>query len=139
MSFLQFINGIEPDALIFPRGYENASNFSFGLEYSYSDSLSLRAGYEPRQSGIPRDKLDFLIPLGDFELFGLGFSYKYSKNASLDFSAGYGKSDQYIPTGSSTNGNYLGGDNFVYNPSAGLDVRSVIEFKLVQMSYQTVF
>ncbi len=136
MSILSFIDGIEEEALIFPRGYEDASNMAYGVEYQYSDQLSLRLGYEPRNSGVPDNRLDFLIPIGDFDLYGAGFSYQLDKASVLDVSLGYAKSDQKIPAGSSRNGNYYAADNFVYNPSAGLDVRSVIEFKLMQISYR---
>lgn len=133
------INGVQPNALIIPRGYEDASNFAFGVEYRYSDSLALRAGYEPRKSGIPKDKLDFLIPLGDFDLYGVGFEYKLSPSQIVDVALGYAKSDQKIPSGSSTNGNSAILDNFVYNPSAGLDVRSTLEATLLEFSYLSRF
>ncbi|MCG8667954.1 MAG: outer membrane protein transport protein [Pseudomonadales bacterium] len=139
LSFIQFIENIEKNAIIFPRGYEDSANFAFGIEYQATDRLAVRFGYEPRDSGVPKDKLDFLIPLGDFNLYGLGFSYQLAKGSIFDISLGYGKSDQFIPAGSSTNGNYNGLDNFVYNPSAGLDVRSVIEFSVLEFSYRTHF
>lgn len=133
------IDGVQPNALIIPRGYEDASNFAYGIEYQYNDQLALRAGYEPRKSGIPKDKLDFLIPLGDFNLYGLGASWQMSKTETLDIAFGYLKSDQNIPSGSSTNGNSKRTDNFVYNPSAGLDVRSVLEATLLEFTYNERF
>lgn len=133
------IDGVQGNALIIPRGYEDASNFAYGLEYQYDDRLALRVGYEPRKSGIPKDKLDFLIPLGDFNLYGLGASYQLSKNELVDVALGYLKSDQKIPSGSSTNGNNDRGDNFVYNPSAGMDVRSVLEATLLEFCYTSRF
>ncbi|MCG8670636.1 MAG: outer membrane protein transport protein [Pseudomonadales bacterium] len=139
LATIQFIEGVEPDALVIPRGYEDAANFAFGLEYQYSDSLALRMGYEPRNSGIPDDKLDFLIPLGDFDLYGIGFSYRMDRDTIIDVAFAYGKSDQYIPAGSSSNGNSNRLDNFVYNPSAGLDVRSMTEFSILEFSYEAAF
>lgn len=135
----QMLDGVEPDALVIPRGYVDASNWAFGLEYRYSDRLSYRLGYEPRNSGIPDDKLDFIIPLGDFDLYGAGFSYKLTSDAMLDVSLAYGKSDQFIPSGTSSNGNDLRLDNFVYNPSAGLDVRTTTVFTVFEISYQSQF
>lgn len=134
-----FIEGVEADAIIIPRGYEDASNWAFGVEYQYSDSTAFRAGYEPRNTGIPDDKLDFTIPLGDFDLYSIGLSYRLPDSSVFDLAFAYGKSDQYIPAGSSTNGNDNRGDNFVYNPSAGLDVRSTIEFSILEMSYSSPF
>ncbi|OUS29469.1 hypothetical protein A9Q99_08905 [Gammaproteobacteria bacterium 45_16_T64] len=139
LELLQSIEGVEPDAIVIPRGYEDATNWAFGIEYQYSDSTALRFGYEPRDSGIPDDKLDFLIPMGDFDLYGIGFSHTLVDGAIVEFALAYGRSEQYIPAGSSTNGNNYNPDNFVYNPSAGLDVTSVIEFTIVEMSYQSEF
>ncbi len=134
-----FIEGVEADAIVIPRGYEDASNWAFGIEYQYSDSTAFRMGYEPRDSGIPDDKLDFIIPMGDFDLYSIGLSYQMPDSSVFDIAFAYGKSDQYIPAGSSTNGNDNRGDNFVYNPSAGLDVRSTIEFSILEMSYSSPF
>ena len=138
LSVLQpFIEGVEADAIVIPRGYEDSSNWAFGIEYQYSDTTAFRAGYEPRDSGIPDDKLDFTIPMGDFNLYSVGLSYKMQDSSVFDLAFAYGRSDQYIPVGSSTNGNDNRGDNFVYNPSAGLDVRSIIEFSIIEMSYSS--
>ena len=134
-----FIEGVEADAIVIPRGYEDASNWAFGIEYQYNDSTALRMGYEPRDSGIPDDKLDFTIPMGDFDLYSIGLSYRMADSSVFDIAFAYGISDQYIPAGSSTNGNDNRGDNFVYNPSAGLDVRSTIEFSILEMSYSSPF
>lgn len=133
------IDGVQGNALIIPRGYEDASNFAFGVEYQLYDRLALRAGYEPRKSGIPSYRRDFLIPLGDFDLYGLGAAYQLSKTETVDFALGYFKSEQYIKTGTSTNGNDGRPDNFVYNPSAGMDVRSVLEATLVEFCYTSRF
>lgn len=131
------IDGVQANALIIPRGYEDASNFAFGLEYQYNDKLALRAGYEPRKSGIPSYRQDFLIPLGDFDLYGLGAAYRMSNTETLDIALGYLNSDQKIRSGTSTNGNNTRGDNFVYNPSAGMDVRSKLEATLLEFTYHS--
>ncbi|CBL47253.1 Membrane protein involved in aromatic hydrocarbon degradation [gamma proteobacterium HdN1] len=131
------INGIQPNAIIVPRNYKDVSNFAFGLEYTASDAFALRLGYEPRKSGIPRDRLDFLIPLGDFDLYGAGLSYHPSATQTAEVSLGYFKSDQHIKSGQSRNGNDTTRfDNFVYNPSAGMDVRSILKGVLLEFSYQ---
>lgn len=131
------IDGVQANALIIPRGYEDASNFAYGVEYQYDDQLAFRFGYEPRKSGIPKDRLDFLIPLGDFDLYGLGAAYRLSNTETLDIAFGYLKSDQKIKAGESRNGNDTRVDNFVYNPSAGLDVRSTLEATLLEFTYHS--
>lgn len=133
------VQGVERNALDIPRGYEDTVNWGFGLEYAYTDTLSLRLGYEPRKAGIPDDKLDFVLPLGDSELYAVGFSYAIDKDTTFDTTLGYTKSHQKIPAGSSTNGNDIRADNFVYNPYGGLDVETTLEVIMLEFSYQSQF
>ncbi|MBV1921029.1 MAG: outer membrane protein transport protein [Pseudomonadales bacterium] len=133
------VSGVETNALDIPRGYEDTINWGYGVEYLYTDDLKLRMGYEPRKAGIPDDKLDFVLPLGDMDLYSVGFSYNIDSETTFDMAFGYTKSEQDIPAGSSTNGNDTRTDNFVYNPYAGLDVKTVLEVFMVEMSYQSHF
>ncbi len=135
LSTLSPIAGVDQNALIIPRGYEDASNFAYGVEYQFNDQVSLRAGYEPRDSGIPDDKRDFLIPLGDSTLYGFGASWTPDAYHVYDIAFGYTKVDEFVPAASSTNGNDTRTDNFVYNPSAGMDVAYQLEAYLVEFSY----
>ncbi|MDX1695578.1 MAG: outer membrane protein transport protein [Ketobacteraceae bacterium] len=139
LALLNFIDGVSGDALTVPREYEDASNWALGIEYQYNDQVALRLGYEPRKSGIPDDKRDFLLPLGDFDLWGAGFEYRISPDQIFDFAVGYGKIDETVRTGESTNGNDVRPDNFVYNPSAGQDVHYTTEFLLFEFSYISEF
>ncbi|MBV1881315.1 MAG: outer membrane protein transport protein [Pseudomonadales bacterium] len=133
------IEGASATEFIVPRGYVDTVNWGFGLEYAYSPKLDLRLGFEPRKTGIPDDKRDYLIPLADLDLFSVGFSYKVSKNSSFDFALAYTKSEMFIPTGTSTNGNDTRYNNFIYNPTAGLDTVSLIEVIIIETSYRTTF
>ena len=56
---------VTKDSLVIPRHYESVWNFAIGVEYQYTDHMALRAGWEPRTSSVPDDKLDVLLPLGD--------------------------------------------------------------------------
>lgn len=133
------IEGIQANGLTFPRGYQDASNFAFGIQYDLTETLALRGGYEPRKSGIPKDKRDFLIPLGDFDLYGVGVELKTSVSETWDLALAYAKSDQKIPAGTSTNGNSDRPNNFLYNPSAGLDVRTTFQAIMLEISYTSTF
>lgn len=139
LALLNFIDGVSGDGLTVPREYEDASNWALGIEYQYTDQVALRVGYEPRKSGIPDDKRDFLLPLGDFDLWGAGFEYRLAPEQIFDFAIGYGKIDETVKTGESTNGNDVRADNFVYNPSAGQDVHYTTEFLLIELSYISNF
>ncbi|OUS23704.1 hypothetical protein A9Q99_27090 [Gammaproteobacteria bacterium 45_16_T64] len=138
------ISGVERNALDIPRGYEDTINWGYGLEYLYTDKLSLRMGYEPRKAGIPDDKLDFIIPLGDMDLYSVGFSYRPEAGTVIDVALAYAQSHQSIPAGSSTNGNDFDGDgdnydNFVYNPYALQDVQSNLDIIMLELSYQAYY
>lgn len=139
LELLSFIEGVEASSITIPRHYEDAANWAIGLEYHYSDRLALRLGYEPRKSGVPDDKRDFLLPLGDFDLYGVGFEYNINAKEVFDLAIGYGKIDEYVAAGESDNGNDLRADNFLYNPSAGLDVHYTLELLLIEMSYVSEF
>ncbi|MBV1919297.1 MAG: outer membrane protein transport protein, partial [Pseudomonadales bacterium] len=134
-----FIEGISANEIVFPAGYEDTWNWGLGIEYDYSDTLSLRFGYEPRRSGIPEDKRDFMTPFGDMTLYSVGFGYKMDATSVFDVALGYGKSVQDIPSGSSTNGNDNRQDNIIYNPYAGLDVHTELTMVMLQMSYRSEF
>lgn len=125
--------------LTIPRGYKNSSNFAFGVEYQYSERYALRLGWEPRKSGIPKDKRDFAIPIGEVDLYSIGLSHLWSHDKVLDFAIAYMKSEQFIPAGSSTNGNDFHIDNIVYNPSAGLDVSTRTEIAVFEFGYRKIY
>lgn len=133
------VSGVEKNALELPRDYEDTINWGIGLEYTYSDNLKFRLGYEPRKSGIPDDKLDLLIPLGDADLYAVGFSYVIDRTSTFDVALGYVTSHQKIPAGSSSNVNSYIGDTFIYNPYAALDVETKLDVVLLELSYQSHF
>ena len=133
------IEGADYDKLVIPRFYEDTVNWGIGFEYDYSPKLSLRLGYEPRKTGIPDDKKDFLVPLGDIDIIALGFSYRLAKERTFDFAFFQIKHDDFIETGTSTNGNDTRLQNFLYNPTAGLDTKLSLTVTVIEMSYRKSF
>lgn len=131
------ITGFQSDGLIVPRGYKNASNFAFGVEYQLADPLAIRLGYEPRDQGIPADKADFLVPITDFDLWGVGFNYTPDAHSSYDLTVGYFNSSSFVKAGTSTNGNDTRPDNIVLNPTAGLDTQMSTHSVLIELTYNT--
>ncbi|RLP54431.1 MAG: hypothetical protein D6160_10385 [Ketobacter sp.] len=128
------------DKLIIPRHYESVWNFAFGVEHQYSDRLTLRAGWEPRKSSIPWHKQDVLLPIGDGNLYSIGFGYDWKKEQRFDFALGYYHTEANVPAGSSTNANSEDQlTNFLYNPYAGLNFTSEITAYLVEFSYNWQF
>lgn len=133
------VDNVTDSSLTLPRHYENTSNFAYGIEYQLTDQTALRVGYEPRKTGIPKDSMDFLVPLGDFDFYGVGSSHKLDSDSVLDISIAYFKSEIDIPAGSSENGNNDRLDNIIYNPSAGMDVSATVEVVVLEIGYRTQF
>ena len=126
--------------LTIPRHYKSVWNWAFGVEYRYSDRLALRAGYEPRKSSIPDNKQDVLLPLGDAQLFSLGFEWLMPGDQVLEVGVGYMTADAQVPAGGSTNANSSDHfNNFIYNPYAGTEFSSSATAYLFELSYTAPF
>ena len=132
-------NNLRKDGLTLPRGYNSTWSWALGMEYRWSDQLTLRAGYEPRPSAIPDDKMDFIIPWAEAKLYAGGFNYRIDANSFIDFAAGYISSTQNIPSGTSTNANDTSSTFLVYAPYAGLDVKTKLAVSVLLINYQKVF
>lgn len=127
------------DTLIIPRHYKSVWNFAFGVEHQYSDRLALRFGWEPRNSSIPADKQGTLLPIGDADLFSVGFGYDWQKDKHFDVAFAYFHAQADIPAGSSTNANSLDQSDILYNPYSGLDVETEATAYLIEASYTWQF
>ncbi|PCJ30969.1 MAG: hypothetical protein COA99_17605, partial [Moraxellaceae bacterium] len=62
------------DSISIPLYFEDTWSWSMGVEFDYSDRLTLRMGYEDRQSSIPNNRQTVLIPLSDMNVYATGFS-----------------------------------------------------------------
>jgi len=125
--------------LVFNRQNHDVTTWAVGLEYQFSDALAFRMGYEPRTSPVPDDKRDFVLPLGDTTLMAVGLSYQSSDGGVWDFALAHVYSEQDIKANTSTNINTLATDNLVYNPYAGMDVKTVVDSYMFELSYSTEF
>lgn len=144
---------IQPDevpdsrTLIMPRKYEDTNSWAIGMEYRWSDQLTLRWGIEDRPSGIPKERQDVLFPIADTYFYGAGFAYQQDRDTLIEFGLGYLKSEANVPANTSYNANYTGyqeGEPFdmgtvIYNPYAGIDFKTYVEAYLVSISYQTLY
>ena len=130
------LENVTPTGFDFPRDYIDTVNWGFGFEYKYSQKLDLRLGYEPRKTGIPDNRRDFLIPFGDMNIVSVGFSYTISKTRSFDFAIFQLKYEAFLETGSTNTGNDTRNQNIIYNPTAGLDTQMEISATIIEMSYR---
>lgn len=115
--------------LVLPRGYKNTIDWSLGLKVKLTDKIELRAGYEPRKSSIPLNKLDFGAPLPDMTIKSLGLGYQLTEGTRIDLAASYASARFDVPPEGSCNLNCSNFFNVLYNPYAGLDVSGGIRIR----------
>lgn len=126
-----------PRRLTLPRAYEDAESWSFGFEYNYSDQLKLRWGYQNRERVVPRDRVDFMVPVGHGELYSIGASYVWSKRSTFDIAYGLFKSSVSAGVNGSKNGLSTSPTDFIYNPYAYLSMESSVQANLLTVSWHT--
>ena len=128
---------ISDTSLALPLGFTSPWNYGIGLEYSATDRLKLRAGYEPRTSAIPDGKRNTMIPINGAQLFGLGVGYRFDADTDLDLSIGFLRSKDSIPANSSSLANQTGVNNILLNPYAGLNVKTDTKVTILGLNYRT--
>jgi long-subunit fatty acid transport protein len=130
-------NNVTDTSLALPLGFESPWNFGVGVEYSATDRLKLRAGYEPRTSAIPKDKRNTMVPINGAQLFGLGVGYRFDADTDLDLSIGFLRSRDNIPADTSSLANQTGVNNLLLNPYAGLNVKTDTKITIFGLNYRT--
>lgn len=123
----------------FQMGFRSVVNYSFGLQAHLSKKLTLRAGYEPRKSSIPGDKISLLTPLPDTKLRSLGLRYRFDNGSELNLAASYLKGSYHVPARSDCNLNCDGFFNVIYNPYAATTVSGDIIVRYAGLSYTRPF
>ncbi len=124
-------------SLALPLGFQSAWNFGIGMEYSVTDRLKLRAGYEPRGSAIPDNKRNTMVPINNAQLFGLGVGYQFDADTELDLSIGHLRSKDNIPANTCSLANQTGVNNLLLNPYAGLNVKTDTKVTILGLNYRT--
>lgn len=131
--------GTTTTSLSMPLGFQSSWSWSVGMEYSWNERLKLRAGFEPRNSAISDSKRTSLVPINQAQLYGTGIGYQFDKNTEIDLTAMYLHSKDSIPANTSTNLNATGLDHIVYNPYAGLDVKTEASVIIVGIAFRTLW
>ncbi|ENW08992.1 putative pilus system OmpP1/FadL family transporter FilD [Acinetobacter beijerinckii] len=124
-------------SLALPLKFQSSWRWGIGFEYSATDRLKLRMGYEPRTSSIPDDKRNTMVPINNAQLFGLGIGYRFDQDTDLDLSLGFLRSRDDIPANSSSLANKTGVDNILLNPYAGLNIKTNTKVTLLGINYRT--
>lgn len=156
VSFLNSAKVLAPDlatgtSLRQPLNYKSVWSFGFGLQLDVSSRLSLRAGYEPRQTSIPKNARSVQAPLGFAELYSLGLGYQWDTDTVIDLSASFMQSKEAIyadPQSESDKGNYPNSSDAVNrdcltctvtSPYPGLDIKTRLMIGAVGFSFRTKF
>ncbi|WP_223422902.1 OmpP1/FadL family transporter [Alcanivorax limicola] len=126
-------------SLSFPLGYESTWNLAFGAEYTMTDRLRLRAGYEPRASAIPEDRRSPMVPINEARYYSLGMGYRWDKDTEIDVAIATLRSRDSIPANTSCAANCTGINNVIYNPYAGLDIETKATINMVGLAFRTRF
>lgn len=141
LAILQVAKLLAPTAtansLAVPLNYQSPWNWGIGLEYSMTERLKLRLGYEPRTSAIPDDERSSLVPVNGAQLFGIGLGYRWSKDTDIDLTAAFLRSRDDIPANTSLLTNSTAVDNLVLNPYAGLDVKTNTKLGILGIAFRT--
>lgn len=127
------------DTLSLPLGFTDQWNWAFGLEFHATDRLDLRAGMEIRDSVIPDDQRQILAPFGGANLYSIGMGYRWDRDTEIDLNLSYLQSIETIPANGSCNLNCDNITNIIYNPYAGLDVKTSLRAVLAGLSFRTKF
>ncbi len=143
LEFLGAARILSPNAtkntLSLPLGFTDQWNWAFGMEFHASNRLDLRAGVEIRDSVIPDDQRQILAPFGDANLYSVGLGYRWDKDTEIDLNLSYLQSIETIPANGSCNLNCDNITNIIYNPYAGLDVKTSLRAVLAGLSFRTKF
>ncbi|PAV26768.1 long-subunit fatty acid transport protein [Tamilnaduibacter salinus] len=128
-----------PTSLRLPLNFEDEWTWGFGAELHVSSRLDLRAGVELRDSVIPDDQRQLLAPFGDTHMYGIGMGYQWDKDTHIDLSLSYLRTIETIPADTSCNINCDNITNIIYNPYAGLDVKTDLSVVSAGLSFRTRF
>ncbi|MDQ8936458.1 putative pilus system OmpP1/FadL family transporter FilD [Acinetobacter rudis] len=129
-------NNVTDNSIALPLGFQSPWNWGIGLEYSATDRLKLRMGYEPRTSSIPDGKRNPMIPINNAQLFGFGLGYRWDEDTNIDLSVGFLRSRDNIPANTSDMANGTGVGNIILNPYAGLDIKTNTKVTIVGLNYR---
>ena len=129
--------GVTNDGLPLPLRFQSPWSWGIGMEYSMTDRLKFRLGYEPRKSAIPDNRRNSLVPINNAQLFGAGIGYRFDPESDIDLTISHLRSRDQIPANTSGLANQTGVNNLLLNPYAGLDIRTSTKVTIAGIAYRT--
>ncbi len=130
-------NDVTPTSLNLPLGFTSPWSWGIGMEYSATDRLKLRLGYEPRKSAIPDNRRNTLVPINNAQMFGAGMGYRFDADTDIDLTVMHLRSRDNIPANTSGLANKTGVNNLLLNPYAGLNVKTNTKVTILGIAYRT--
>ncbi|ETR70669.1 MAG: aromatic hydrocarbon degradation membrane protein [Candidatus Magnetoglobus multicellularis str. Araruama] len=125
--------------LIYPKHFDNPWHLSVGFEYEMHDWLTVRLGFEDRQT-CAKDHLFDLFSLPDVYLYGAGLGIQWVPGLDIDLGVAYlTYNDYYVPNNTSTNLNYTGSGTPVYSPFAGQHYETSFNTYIASMNMTVTF
>jgi long-subunit fatty acid transport protein len=134
-----FSPGSTPTSLAFPLGFQSTWNLAYGMQYDLTGRIQLRAGFEPRASAIPDDRRNPMVPINEARYYSLGLGYRWDKDTDIDIGIATVRSRDNIPANTSCLANCTGIGNVVYNPYAGLDIKTEATINMIGLAFRTAF
>jgi long-subunit fatty acid transport protein len=129
--------GVTNTSLSLPLRFQSPWSWGIGMEYSMTDRLKFRLGYEPRRSAIPDDRRSTMLPINNTQLFGSGIGYRFDQDTEIDLTAAFLRSRDHIPADTSGLANQTGVNNLLLNPYAGLNVKTSARIIILGAAYRT--
>ncbi|MEC7119492.1 MAG: outer membrane protein transport protein [Pseudomonadota bacterium] len=129
--------GVTNDGLPLPLRFQSPWSWGLGMEYSMTDRLKFRLGYEPRKSAIPDNRRNTLVPINNAQMFGAGIGYRFDPDSEIDLTAMHLRSRDTIPANTSGLANQTGVNNLLLNPYAGLDIKTSTKVTILGIAYRT--
>ena len=80
-----------------------------------------------------------MVPINEAKYYSLGLGYKWDKDTDIDLGIAQLRSKDEIPANSSCAANCTGIDNVVYNPYAGLDIKTEATVTIMGLAFRTRF
>lgn len=130
-------SGVTNSSLALPLKFRSPWSYAVGWEYSMTDRLKFRLGFEPRKSAIPDNRRNTLVPINNAQLFGAGIGYRFDPDTDIDLTAAHIRSRDSIPANTSGLANKTGVNNLLLNPYAGLDIKTSTKVTILGIAYRT--
>ena len=122
------------------RDLKDIWNIGFGFEITPFDWVSIRAGYQEKDSYVKDKYFDMSLPVQDMKIYSAGLGIKLDSRWSIDLAGIYMESDTY--RNNYTAGNSINSNEFfdtLHNPFVGMDYKQKSRASLMSISFNYIW